>query len=154
MEHTGPARKWNRLMKGKQYNYGTLITIWKSCYYFVCTVYYSIIAWWFSYWPSYRFEACCIGLRHSRRPIHQTEDLINFDLLAFIWSNMSIQYKNFHWANTAKTSPIRILPQCVNNIVLLRDVFHIGLVIGPRPAVLVWGAAERQYSKPRTKFHS
>jgi hypothetical protein len=23
-----------------------------------------------------------------------------------------------------------------NNIVLLRDVFHIGLVIGPRPAVL------------------
>jgi hypothetical protein len=38
MEHTGPARKWNRLMKGKQYNYGTLITIWKSCYYFVCTV--------------------------------------------------------------------------------------------------------------------
>ena len=34
--------------------------------------------------------------------------LINFDLLAFIWSNLSIQYKNFHWANTAKTSPIRI----------------------------------------------
>jgi hypothetical protein len=24
----------------------------------------------------------------------------------------------------------------VNNILLLRDVFHIGLVIGPRPAVL------------------
>ena len=24
----------------------------------------------------------------------------------------------------------------INNIVLLRDVFHIGLVIGPRPAVL------------------
>ena len=36
------------------------------------------------------------------------------------------------------------------NIVLLRDVFHIGLVIGPRPAVLAWGAAERQYSRPRT----
>ena len=35
-------------------------------------------------------------------------------------------------------------------IVLLRDVFHIGLVIGPRPAVLAWGTAERQYSKPRT----
>jgi hypothetical protein len=34
--------------------------------------------------------------------------LINFDWLAFIWSNLSIQYKNFHWANTAKTSPIRI----------------------------------------------
>ena len=34
--------------------------------------------------------------------------LINFDLLAFIWSNLSIQYKNFHWTNTAKTSPIRI----------------------------------------------
>ena len=28
----------------------------------------------FSYWPSYRFDACCIGLRRSRRPIHQTED--------------------------------------------------------------------------------
>ena len=37
-----------------------------------------------------------------------------------------------------------------NNIVLLRDVFHIGLVIGPMPAVLAWGAAERQYSRPRT----
>ena len=24
----------------------------------------------------------------------------------------------------------------INNIVLLSDVFHIGLVIGPRPAVL------------------
>ena len=34
--------------------------------------------------------------------------LINFDLLAFISSNLSIQYKNLHWANTAKTSPIRI----------------------------------------------
>jgi len=22
---------------------------------------------------------------------------------------MSIQYRNFHWANTAKTSPIRVL---------------------------------------------
>jgi hypothetical protein len=38
----------------------------------------------------------------------------------------------------------------INNIVLLRDVFHIGLVIGPRPAVLAWGAAECQYSRPRT----
>ena len=37
-----------------------------------------------------------------------------------------------------------------NIIVLLRDVFHIGLVIGPRPALLAWGAAERQYSRPRT----
>jgi hypothetical protein len=29
-----------------------------------------------------------------------------------------------------------------NNIVLLRDVFYIGLVIGPGPAVLAWGAVE------------
>ena len=29
--------------------------------------------------------------------------LINFDLLAFISSSLSIQYRNFHWANTAKT---------------------------------------------------
>jgi hypothetical protein len=28
--------------------------------------------------------------------------------------------------------------KCVYIIVLLRDVFHIGLVIGPRPAVLDW----------------
>jgi len=34
--------------------------------------------------------------------------LINFDLLAFIWSNLSIQYKKNHWANTTKTSPIWI----------------------------------------------
>jgi hypothetical protein len=35
-------------------------------------------------------------------------------------------------------------------IVLLHDVFNIGLVIGLRPAVLAWGAAEAQYIKPRT----
>ena len=34
--------------------------------------------------------------------------LINLDLVALILSNLSIQYKNFHWANTIKTSPIRI----------------------------------------------
>ena len=28
--------------------------------------------------------------------------LINFDLLALIWSNLSFQYKNFHLANTEK----------------------------------------------------
>jgi hypothetical protein len=37
-----------------------------------------------------------------------------------------------------------------NTIVLLRDAFHIGLVTGPRPAVLAWGAAEGQYIRPRT----
>ena len=39
-----------------------------------------------------------------------------------------------------------------NIIVLLRNVFHIGLVIDPRPALLAWGAAERQYSRPRTYY--
>ena len=29
---------------------------------------------------------------------------------------MSIQYKNFHWANTAKISPIRICPIPVSPI--------------------------------------
>jgi hypothetical protein len=37
--------------------------------------YYSIITWCFSYWSSYRSEACCIGLRRSRTPIQQTGDL-------------------------------------------------------------------------------
>jgi hypothetical protein len=37
---------------------------------------YSIITWYFSYWPSYKSEACCIGLRRSRTPIQQTEDLL------------------------------------------------------------------------------
>jgi len=32
----------------------------------------------------------------------------------------------------------------------LRDVFHIGLVIGPRPAVLAFGCASGQYSRPQT----
>jgi hypothetical protein len=36
------------------------------------------------------------------------------------------------------------LDQACITIVLLRDVFHIGLVIGPRHSVLAWGAAERQ----------
>jgi hypothetical protein len=35
-------------------------------------------------------------------------------------------------------------------IVLLRDAFHIGLVIGPRPAVLTRGAAVSQYIRTRT----
>ena len=46
--------------------------------------------------------------------------------------------------------PISCIAFGIKYIVLLRDVFHIGLVIGPRPAVLAWGAAERQYSRPRT----
>jgi hypothetical protein len=37
---------------------------------------YSIITWCFSYWPSYRSEDCCIGLRRSRTPIQQTEELL------------------------------------------------------------------------------
>ena len=63
-------------------------------------------------------------------------------------------YKIINSANIKKTKPISILVQfflyckdslgcidnnnikLINNIVLLRDVFHIGLVIGPRPAVL------------------
>jgi hypothetical protein len=31
----------------------------------------------------------------------------------------------------------------------LRDVFHIGLVIGPRSVVLAFGCASGQYSRPR-----
>jgi hypothetical protein len=38
-------------------------------------LYYSIITWCFSYWPSYRSDVCCIGLRRSRMRIQQTEDL-------------------------------------------------------------------------------
>ena len=30
------------------------------------------------------------------------------------------------------------------NIVLLRDVCHVGLIIGPRTVVLAWGVAEGQ----------
>jgi hypothetical protein len=41
----------------------------------ICSQYYSIITWCFSYWPSYWSEACCIDLRRSRTPIQQTEDL-------------------------------------------------------------------------------
>ena len=37
-----------------------------------------------------------------------------------------------------------------NIIVLLRDAFPIDLVIGQRPTVLARGAAEAQYSRPRT----
>jgi hypothetical protein len=46
--------------------------------------------------------------KHVRVKGDKEELLINFYLLAFIWSNLSIQYKNLHWDNTAKTSPIRI----------------------------------------------
>ena len=38
----------------------------------------------------------------------------------------------------------------LNTIVLLREVFYIGLAIGLRPAVLAWGTAEGQYIRPRT----
>ena len=47
-----------------------------------------------------------------------------------------------YWADIMKsgkfylpTDSTLLMTHC-NNIVLLRDVFHIGLVIGPRPAVL------------------
>jgi hypothetical protein len=33
------------------------------------------------------------------------KSLINFDLLAFIWSNLSIQYKNFHSAHIFRIGP-------------------------------------------------
>jgi hypothetical protein len=47
---------------------------------------------------------------------------IDFDLLAFIWSNLSIQYKNFHWAlghyskNQSNTDIFRIGPIPVSSI--------------------------------------
>jgi hypothetical protein len=39
---------------------------------------------------------------------------------------------------------------CINNIVLLSDVFHIGLVIGPRPAVLACSLG--QYGKNQSNI--
>jgi hypothetical protein len=33
--------------------------------------------------------------------------------------------------------PTPLTSSCLHNMVLLRGVFHIGLVIAPRPAVLV-----------------
>jgi hypothetical protein len=49
-----------------------------------------------------------IALARSRNMIYCSGQyldlLINLDLLALILSNLSIQYKNFHWANTTKTS--------------------------------------------------
>ena len=47
-----------------------------------------------------------------------------------------------------------IVSKALNIIVLLSDVFHIGLVIGPRTTVLTCGAAEAQYSRPRTSQYS
>jgi hypothetical protein len=61
------------------------------------------------------------------------------------WSQMP-----FYWRREAE--PVKLIFATVkstidtsnssNTIVLLRDVFHIGLVIGPRSAVLAWGAAQ------------
>ena len=45
---------------------------WKSKYMFYIMVLLHDV---FSYWPSYRSEVCCIGLRRTRMPIQQTEDL-------------------------------------------------------------------------------
>ena len=75
---------------------------------------------WFLYYQSLYDKADCtwtstvhiVDRKDSIRPNNLSlvclylSLLINFDLLALIWSNVSIQYKNFHWANTAKTSPI------------------------------------------------
>jgi hypothetical protein len=46
-----------------------------------------------------------------------------------------------HLVKTANTNHFQRLWKTLNfnNIVLLRDVFHIGLIIGPRSAVLAWG---------------
>ena len=59
-----------------------------------------------------------------------------------------IYIKSYYWRRPSSFKLVQLLS--VHNIVLLRDVFHIGLVIGPRPAVLALGAAEAQYSRPRT----
>jgi hypothetical protein len=42
-----------------------------------------------------------------------------------------------------------MLMNVFNTHLLLRDDFHIGLVISPMVAVFAWGEAECQYSNPR-----
>jgi hypothetical protein len=39
------------------------------------------------------------------------------------------------------------MPAYLYYIVLLRDVFHIGLVIGPKSAVLAWGSIQHYVIK-------
>ena len=59
----------------RQLGFTVLTTFWNKEKFDISFQYYSIITWYFSYWPSYRSEACCIGLWRSRTPIQQTEDL-------------------------------------------------------------------------------
>ena len=74
---------------------------------------------------------------------------INHGSHKFIWNfNMSniILVKNI----TSHRDNI-IIRLVHDNIVLLHDVFHIGLIIGPRTAaVLAWATAEGQYCRPRS----
>jgi hypothetical protein len=57
----------------------------------------------------YTVFVCLVKKHHNIELLHEYWWLlINLDLVAFIWSNLSIQYKIFHWVNTAKTNPIRI----------------------------------------------
>ena len=97
-----------------------------------CTPHYSIITWCFSYWPSHRSEACCIGLRRSRTPIQQTEDLYLG------------QYENHHvmipllinQSNISRDFSLQ-LSKCLAD----SDLVVIGLTgIGPirKISVLVW----------------
>jgi hypothetical protein len=65
--------------------------------------------------------------------------------------NMPLEMIIWPWIRISECA-LNVLFAYVAYIVLLRDVFHIGLVIGPRRAVLAWGAAERQYRRPRTYY--
>ena len=88
----------------------------------------------FSYWPSYRSEACCIGLRRSRTPIQQTD-----------WGPITIgQYEKHHvmipllinQSNISRDFSLRLSKRVADS-----DLAVIGLTgIGPirKISVLDW----------------
>jgi hypothetical protein len=63
--------------------------------------------------------------------------------------NMPLEMIIWPWIRMSECA-LNVRFAYVAYIVLLHDIFHIGLVIDPRPAVLAWGAAERQYRRLRT----
>jgi hypothetical protein len=79
---------------------------------------------------------------------YDVHELNKIKIIIIIWKlNKQIQLPLFDRNNT-----IVLLRDVFHiGLVIGRDVFHIGLVIGPRSAVLAFGCASGQYSRPRDR---
>ena len=74
--------------------------------------------------------------RNMERTIAENIENMPLEMIIWTWIRISESALNVRFAYVA--------------YIVLHDVFHIGLVIGPSHVVLAWDAAEFQYRRSRT----